>query len=92
MTFSVTEKEIRNGLRESYTHNPVAVTIKKAIKAERRVDVKVEIYTLDYGFIDGRIFELPNQPRILLKKFHGGSKVQPIVFELDIPDDIGGTF
>lgn len=88
MQFSVTDKEIRQGLRESYTHNPVCIAVKRLLKKLRNVDLKVEIFQLDYIFIDARLFELPEQPQVLLKRFHGGEKVSPIVFDLDIPEEL----
>lgn len=90
MTFNVTEREIRNGIRESYTHNPVATCIRKTFNKERHIHVKVEIFQLDYVFIDGHTFELPLQPQVLLKKFHGGKQVNPIVFDIQIPNDMFG--
>lgn len=92
MTFSVTDKEIRRGLKGSYTHNPISLVIKATVKKELGLDVKVEIYTLDYGFIDGRIFDLPHQCRVMIRKFHSGEKVQGIVFDLDLPEDFGRAF
>lgn len=88
MQFSVTDKWIRNGLVESYTHNPIALAIKHTLKKERNAELKVEIFQRDYVFIDGHLFPLPKQAQVLLHRFHGKKQVQQIVFELNIPDDL----
>lgn len=85
----VSEKCLKNGLRKSYTHDPICLGIREAVKQQYRSDCKVQIMNMDFGFINGWLFWLPEQVRTLMKMFDEGKPCMPIIFTLEgLPDDL----
>jgi hypothetical protein len=86
----LTELHIKKGLSKSYTHDPVCLAIREAVKKQFKIEVKnVMICNQDYGFLNESIFELPEQIKKFINLFDHNKPVMPIVFEIkDLPDDI----
>lgn len=86
----ITEVHLKKGLRKSYTHDPVCLAIKDAVKKQFKVECRsVQIFSQDYGFLNDAIFDLPEQVRTLMKLFDSNKPVMPITFELrDLPEDL----
>lgn len=90
MKVEVTQRDCDTGLTRSYTLDSVAKAIKRAV-TERFKEVpqfQVLICTQDYVFINGRIFDLPDEVMTFIAAQDNNKPVSPMTFELpDLPDD-----
>lgn len=80
MKISVTEEDIRTGVRRSCTTCPIA-------NATRRVCgdkiVWANTYTITIGLTEGKVFKTPGKAKEFILDFDNGNPVEPFEFELE---------
>jgi hypothetical protein len=86
--FEVTKIHIKTGLRGSAVECPVRICVKQTIKEKLKQETHVFVPAPDMLIISGVLFWLPNKVRDFLMAFDRGQSVEPMTFELDIPNDI----
>lgn len=85
----VTQEDLDRGLTKSYTLDSAARAIERAIKRTFNITRRVYIFIpcLDYGFIDGRMFETPPTLQHLIHNSDNKRPVKPCTFTLEMPED-----
>jgi hypothetical protein len=88
----ITQADLDKGFARSYTMDSVANAIKRAVKNAFNYhrDFQVLIPNLDFGFIDGRYFELPKVAQDIIHFSEHPEKKQrpqPGEFVLEMPED-----
>jgi hypothetical protein len=77
---------IKTGMKSSYFECPVCVCVRKTIKRILKQEVKVCVTSPDCVLINGVFFWLPTQVTDFLRLHDKGKPVEPMTFELEIPD------
>ena len=83
MKIQVTEEDIKNGVRHFCSSCPVALAIKKLYPAETWVSVSARRVV-----IEETSYDLPEVAITFIQMFDKGQKVEPITFDLPLPDSL----
>jgi len=86
--FEVTKIHIKTGIQGHAVECPVRICVKDTIKQKLKQNVDAFVPAPDMLIISGVLFWLPNKVRDFLMAFDRGRPVEPMTFELDIPNDI----
>ena len=77
MKISVTEQDIKNGVRKSWSSCAIALAVKRQTGSEC-VAVRH-----DYIYVDGRCVDFPYSIRDFIRRFDRGEFPYPFEFELE---------
>lgn len=89
MIVAVTQQDIDNGLRRSFTHGAVNTALRRAFQKalDDKRTFQVLIPVLDFAFVHGHIVELPEKVQIFIKRHDDRLPVKPFSFDLPDPQD-----
>lgn len=83
---SVTESDIRGGVRDDDCLCPVALALRRVTGEEVCVcSEQIGLGSLGRGYVFQRVLDTPRAVRDFVDAFDGGRSVEPFEFELDVP-------